>query len=95
MEITDRADGVDVRAVVGADGLVLWWERLQVPVWWHVGLGEAFVWQEVERWSLVACCHDDHVCGFDGVAAWAVLGYALGAALEGYAFGDDFDDVAA
>ena len=82
MEVPYRADGVDVGAVVAANGLVLGWESLQVPIRGHVWLLEAVVGEEVQTRTLVARRHDDHVALFYGFVTRSAFGNALSAVVE-------------
>ena len=63
--VSDCADGVDIGAIVRADGHVLGWEYLEIPVRWLVWLIKAFAGEKVQAGSLVAGCHDDHITLYD------------------------------
>lgn len=82
MVVPNRADGVHVRAVVGADIHVPWREDLEVPVWWFVILFKALVREERERRSFVACSHDADIAFDMLLPSWAAFWNALRALFE-------------
>lgn len=95
MEVSNRANSVDIRAVVGADALMLRRETLQVPVRRHVRLLETFLRQEVQTGSLVTSRHDDDCAIFERLTARPVLGHALSAVVEADAILFDLHNVTA
>ena len=95
MVVADRADGVDVSAIIRADVHVCGREDLQVPTGRLVVLLEAVVGEEGEAWALVAGCHDAHVALDVHGFARPAFGHALRAVVEHDAGFGEVLDVAA
>jgi hypothetical protein len=82
MKMPNRANRIDIRAVITAYLRMIRRENLQIPIWRLVRFLEDFLGQEIERGPLVACGHDDNICFDEFFGSRAVLGDATRALVE-------------
>ena len=85
MIIANRANGIDISAIVAAYRGLGWREDLEVPARRAIWCFKDFLRQEIQGWPLVAGRHDDHVAFYEFLMTDAALWNAFGAVVEVYA----------